>query len=247
MPKSGYAGQGVRGRGGDHLPLSTSTYDNEPIFHTYSIDWSEDRIRWEVDSEVVRTIVPRGTSGGAAYPQTPSRVRIGVTADAATLTKWTTTNASTSAPLKMYVRKVMVKNDYHSPYYEFVDRWGKVGGGAMQTLIRTNNSSNRHYKLAGAMRPKALFDTHKFDSFDDDRMKRKHKHQKKSAVVAAKPSPVRYFEPTGIHEFDSPSELSRPNHRHLKAPLSISSLAAGLAVPNVLLSLLVLGGIVVWV
>ncbi|KAK8164201.1 concanavalin A-like lectin/glucanase domain-containing protein [Phyllosticta citrichinensis] len=238
MPKSGYAGQGIQGRRRDHIPMSTSTYDNEPIYHTYSIDWSEDRIQWEVDNEVVRTMVPQETSGGAAYPQTPSRVRIGVTADGAA------TNASTSAPLKMYVRKVMVKNDYHSQYYEFVDRSGKVGSSNMEPLNR-NNSSNRH-RLGGAKKPKGgLFDIHKFDSFDD-RMNQKHnKHHKKHDKVAAKPTPVRYFEPTGIHESDSPSELSRPNHQHLKAPLYLSNLAAGLAAPNALLSLVVLGGIVV--
>ncbi|KAK7540805.1 concanavalin A-like lectin/glucanase domain-containing protein [Phyllosticta citribraziliensis] len=235
MPKSGYAGQGVQGRRRDHLPMSTSTYDNEPIYHTYSIDWSEERIQWEVDNEVVRTMVPQETSGGAVYPQTPSRVRIGVTADGGAAV-----NASATAPLKMYVRKVMVKNDYHSQYYEFVDRSGKVGSSSSSSS--NNNSSNRH--TLGAKKPKGgLFNIHKFDSFDD-RMNRKHnKHHKKHDNLAAKSTPVRYFEPTGIHEFDSPSELSRPNHQHLKAPLS--NPAAGLAVPNAFLPLLVLGGLAV--
>lgn len=64
----------------------TTTYDrggkhpvNNPIgtFHTYTIDWTKDYIKWIIDGNVVRELKYADAKGGATFPQTPCQVRIG--------------------------------------------------------------------------------------------------------------------------------------------------------------------------
>lgn len=49
-------------------------------WHTYEIDWSEDRINWSVDGEIGRTLRKsdtwNSTNRAYYYPQTPSRVQL---------------------------------------------------------------------------------------------------------------------------------------------------------------------------
>lgn len=66
----------------------TSSYDRgatfpvqTPIdaFHKYSIDWTAERIVWEIDDKPVRTVSYNDplTKGGSIYPQTPMKIKIG--------------------------------------------------------------------------------------------------------------------------------------------------------------------------
>lgn len=43
-------------------------------FNTYAIDWTQDRINWEINGQVVRTLTNPGTG---YYPQSPMQVRFG--------------------------------------------------------------------------------------------------------------------------------------------------------------------------
>jgi beta-glucanase (GH16 family) len=55
-------------RGGTHNVAS-------PLdgFHTYSVDWTEERVEWLIDGAVVRTLGYNGNT----YPQTPMQIKIG--------------------------------------------------------------------------------------------------------------------------------------------------------------------------
>jgi beta-glucanase (GH16 family) len=64
----------------------TTTYDrgayhpvSDPLgtVHKYSIDWTKDRINWEIDGAVVRTLTYDEAQGGERYPQTPMEIKIG--------------------------------------------------------------------------------------------------------------------------------------------------------------------------
>ncbi|KAI6249911.1 putative glycosidase crf1 [Erysiphe necator] len=66
----------------------TSSYDRgatlpvkTPIdtFHKYTIDWTAERILWEIDDNPIRTVNFNDplTKGGSIYPQTPMKVKIG--------------------------------------------------------------------------------------------------------------------------------------------------------------------------
>ncbi|CAO3693057.1 unnamed protein product [Rhizopus stolonifer] len=45
-------------------------------FHTYTVDWSPERIKWSVNGEIVRTKTRNETKG--EYPSSPARVQIGL-------------------------------------------------------------------------------------------------------------------------------------------------------------------------
>uniref|UniRef100_A0A8H7K4U5 GH16 domain-containing protein n=1 Tax=Bionectria ochroleuca TaxID=29856 RepID=A0A8H7K4U5_BIOOC len=63
-----------------------STYDrgafhpvSAPVdtFHTYSIDWTAQKVDWLIDNVVVRTLSYADAKGGSRYPQTPMEVKLG--------------------------------------------------------------------------------------------------------------------------------------------------------------------------
>ncbi|POS75953.1 cell wall glucanosyltransferase Mwg1 [Diaporthe helianthi] len=64
----------------------TTTYDRggfsgvanpQSEFHTYTIDWTAEKLDWIIDGTVVRTLKYADAKGGAAYPQTPMQVKLG--------------------------------------------------------------------------------------------------------------------------------------------------------------------------
>ncbi|KAH3902678.1 putative glycosylase SCDLUD_000261 [Saccharomycodes ludwigii] len=59
------------------FPVSSNTYDN---YHTYEIDWNEERIHWIVDNQILRTLYKRETFDPATntykYPQTPLKLHL---------------------------------------------------------------------------------------------------------------------------------------------------------------------------
>lgn len=80
--------------GGDDLQVQTnyfskgdtSTYDrgayhpvDHPLtsFHTYSIDWTPEAVKWIIDGNVVRTLTYADARNGATFPQTPMQIKLG--------------------------------------------------------------------------------------------------------------------------------------------------------------------------
>ncbi|GKT44172.1 putative glycosidase crf2 [Colletotrichum spaethianum] len=64
----------------------TSTYDrgayhpvSNPLndYHTYTIDWTQDSVKWLIDGALVRELKYADAKGGAMFPQTPMEVKIG--------------------------------------------------------------------------------------------------------------------------------------------------------------------------
>lgn len=65
---------------------NTSTYDRGANFnvdnvldnfHTYSLDWTQERLIWSIDGTAVRTLENTGLTGAYAYPQTPMQIKLG--------------------------------------------------------------------------------------------------------------------------------------------------------------------------
>ncbi|OQV02887.1 hypothetical protein CLAIMM_08006 [Cladophialophora immunda] len=53
--------------------------DPEHKFHTYALDWQPDKLVWSIDGVAVRTLKNNGaTTGSYQYPQTPSRLHLGL-------------------------------------------------------------------------------------------------------------------------------------------------------------------------
>lgn len=46
-------------------------------FHTYTINWTPEKLEWIVNGAVVRTLNKAGLSGCSGYPQTPMQIKLG--------------------------------------------------------------------------------------------------------------------------------------------------------------------------
>lgn len=49
--------------------------NNQNGFHTYTIDWTANRVVWQIDGATVRTLEPANAQG--QYPQTPMQIKVG--------------------------------------------------------------------------------------------------------------------------------------------------------------------------
>jgi len=118
---------------------NTTTYDRmievpvqetQTRMHTYSIDWTAERIVFAVDGAPVRTLNYADANGGKNYPQTPSTVRIGIWAggdptNEQGVIEWAGGKTDyTKAPFKMVVESVRVRNYSPGKEYEWTDRSG---------------------------------------------------------------------------------------------------------------------------
>ena len=66
---------------------NTTSYDraiyypvNTPqeTWHNYTVDWSNEKLDWYVDNNIVRTLQYQDANGGLDFPQTPMNVRLGI-------------------------------------------------------------------------------------------------------------------------------------------------------------------------
>ncbi|KAK6197162.1 Vacuolar protein sorting-associated protein 13 [Pestalotiopsis sp. IQ-011] len=64
----------------------TTTYDRgayHPVsspqddFHTYTIDWTKDYVKWYIDGDLVRTLLYADAKDGSRFPQTPMQIKLG--------------------------------------------------------------------------------------------------------------------------------------------------------------------------
>jgi beta-glucanase (GH16 family) len=130
---------------------NTTSYDRgtyqsvsspQTIMHTYSFDWTKDKIDWLIDGVIVRTLMYADAVGGENFPQTPMRLKLGnwIAGDPATNAKGTIEWAGgdtdfSQAPFTMYVKSVSVTNYNPASAYQWSDRTGsyesiKLVGGS---------------------------------------------------------------------------------------------------------------------
>lgn len=64
----------------------TTTYDRgayhpvaspQDTFHTYSIDWTQDYVKWYINGNLVRTLNYADAKDGTRFPQTPMQIKLG--------------------------------------------------------------------------------------------------------------------------------------------------------------------------
>ena len=119
---------------------NTTSYDRgtyqtvsspQTIMHTYSFDWTKDKIDWLIDGVIVRTLMYADAVGGENFPQTPMRLKLGnwIAGDPATNAKGTIEWAGgetdfSQAPFTMYVKSVSVTNYNPAGAYQWTDKTG---------------------------------------------------------------------------------------------------------------------------
>ncbi|KAI4717073.1 hypothetical protein E4T48_06696 [Aureobasidium sp. EXF-10727] len=142
---------------------NTTSYDRgtyqsvtspQTIMHTYSFDWTKDKIDWLIDGVVVRTLMYADAVGGQNFPQTPMRLKLGnwIAGDPATNAKGTIEWAGgetdfSKAPFTMYVKSVSVTNYNPAAEYQWTDKTGsyesiKLVGGSSGSSSGSSGSSS---------------------------------------------------------------------------------------------------------
>lgn len=76
-PQSNYYSQGILDYNNAKNSTTSDTFEN---YHTYTMDWQEDKIDWYVDDDKVRTLEKKDTYNKTTerydFPQTPSRIQM---------------------------------------------------------------------------------------------------------------------------------------------------------------------------
>ncbi|KAJ5181620.1 hypothetical protein N7449_011767 [Penicillium cf. viridicatum] len=141
---------------------NTTSYDRgttvtvstpEETFHTYSIDWTAERIQWLLDGDVVRTLKYADALNGKNYPQTPMRIRIGIWAggdpdNSEGTIEWAGGETDyTEGPFSMYVESVDIINYNPASAYKYTDKTGaytsiKSTNATTSTNLSSSNSSS---------------------------------------------------------------------------------------------------------
>ncbi|CAI7573289.1 unnamed protein product [Penicillium viridicatum] len=141
---------------------NTTSYDRgttvtvstpEETFHTYSIDWTAERIQWLLDGDVVRTLKYADALSGKNYPQTPMRIRIGIWAggdpdNSEGTIEWAGGETDyTEGPFSMYVESVDIINYNPASAYKYTDKTGaytsiKATNATTSTNLSSSNSSS---------------------------------------------------------------------------------------------------------
>ena len=134
---------------------NTTTYDRggfsdvsspQDTFHTYTVDWTSERIQWIINGNVVRTLTydDPTTLGGKNYPQTPMRVKLGSWCGGCSSSEGTVQWAGgktsfDNAPYVMYIQSVDITNYNPAEAYEYSD---KTGSYQSIKLINDGSSSS---------------------------------------------------------------------------------------------------------
>lgn len=115
----------------------TTTYDrmiyipvanNQAEYHTYGINWTSAAITWTLNGAPVRTLKYADAQGGSRFPQTPSRLKIGIWAaptDKPGVVAWAGGLVDLAkAPYAMTVSEVNIVNYTPAKEYRYKDRSG---------------------------------------------------------------------------------------------------------------------------
>lgn len=149
---------------------NTTSYDRgtyqsvsspQTTMHTYTFDWTKDKIDWLIDGVIVRTLMYADAVGGENFPQTPMRLKLGnwIAGDPATNAKGTIEWAGgetdfSQAPFTMYVKSVSVTNYNPAEAYQWTDKTGSyesiklVSGSSSVSASSASGSSGSASKSA---------------------------------------------------------------------------------------------------
>ncbi|RAH73351.1 glycoside hydrolase family 16 protein [Aspergillus aculeatinus CBS 121060] len=127
LVQSNYFGKGAttpNNRGATH-----DVANNHDEFHTYTIDWTDEQIVWQIDGKTVRVLTPE-TANANQYPQSPMVVKVGIWAggdpnNAQGTIDWAGGETDYSAgPYTMYMKSLKVTDYSTGSSYTYSDKSG---------------------------------------------------------------------------------------------------------------------------
>ncbi|KAL1306264.1 hypothetical protein AAFC00_004353 [Neodothiora populina] len=146
---------------------NTTSYDRaiyHPVdapttkMHTYTIDWTEESVKWLIDGNEIRTLQASEANGGYDFPQTPMRLKLGswcggCSGESYWTKQWAGGDTTfDKAPYLMYVESVTVTNYNPAKSYTWTDKSGSADSikGSNATSISTNIITSTTSKAASS-------------------------------------------------------------------------------------------------
>ncbi|KAE8369521.1 concanavalin A-like lectin/glucanase domain-containing protein [Aspergillus caelatus] len=150
--QSNYFGKGNDtsfSRGGFHYVENADTE-----FHNYTTYWTQEKLEWWIDGNLVRTLKPEDALDGKNYPQTPSNIRFGIwpagdPKNAQGTIEWAGGEVDYDAgPYTMVVKNVRVHDFHTGKEYNYTDHSGswesiKVVEGNSTTVDELNKEPEK--------------------------------------------------------------------------------------------------------
>ncbi|KAI1262781.1 concanavalin A-like lectin/glucanase domain-containing protein [Xylariaceae sp. FL1019] len=147
----------------------TGTYDRglyipctrpESTFHTYSVDWTPEKLDWILDGKVVRTFLASNADKTThQFPQTPSKIQLGLWAGGDPAANSGTRNWAggltnmSAAPFTMFVRNVKITNYHPAKYYNWTDQSGSWKSIKPLNISLPSPSSSTHTSTVTSVQP----------------------------------------------------------------------------------------------
>lgn len=121
--------------------------DTIDTFHTYSLDWTKDRLIWSIDGTAVRTLENTGQTGAYAYPQTPMQIKLGTWCGGCSTDVGTQEWAGgkpdwAQAPFDGYYQSVVVQDYSNGVANAASYSWTDASGDYESIKISTGDSNN---------------------------------------------------------------------------------------------------------
>ncbi|KAI1150346.1 concanavalin A-like lectin/glucanase domain-containing protein [Nemania diffusa] len=150
---SNYFGKGntnVTGTGGDH-PVSGSIYD----LHNYTTVWTQDKLEWHLDGQLLRTLLATDANNTHNFPQTPMTLRLGswvggdTKSQAIGTIEWAGGATDYSqGPFTMYVQSARVEDYSSGKEYTYTDKSGswesiKITAGNSTAAVSINKTPEK--------------------------------------------------------------------------------------------------------
>ncbi|KAI9736297.1 MAG: hypothetical protein M1834_001183 [Cirrosporium novae-zelandiae] len=172
--------------GGNHTTVetnyfgkgNTTSYDraiyydvDEPQskFHNYTVDWTQEAIKWIIDGTTVRTLKYADANNGNNFPQTPMNIRLGIWAGGDSdnsngTIEWAGGLTSYDDSYTMYVKSCKVWDYSTGKAYKFGDKTGswdsieiisgnstvkeELTGSVTKTVKKTWHSLSKNTRIA---------------------------------------------------------------------------------------------------
>ncbi|KUI63424.1 putative glycosidase crf1 [Cytospora mali] len=131
--ETNYFGKGITGTYDRSTSVSPG-FNTTAGFHTYSLDWTADKLTWSVDGTVVRTLLKANCDNNEhQYPQTPAQFHVGVwdggdPSNAPGVIQWAGGQTNLNGfPYTAYVKSVEIVPASNCAYYNYTDTSGSSG------------------------------------------------------------------------------------------------------------------------
>ncbi|KAI5467644.1 concanavalin A-like lectin/glucanase domain-containing protein [Mariannaea sp. PMI_226] len=153
--QTNYFGKGdssTPGRGG-----TSPVVGSQATSHNYTLDWTEKALSWYIDGTLMRTLTYSQAANGAQYPQTPSRVKLGIWAggdpdNAAGTIAWAGGLTDfTKGPYTMTVESVSVTNYNPAKSYTYSDKSGAFSSIKFDKVSGTGTGTTTTKKATTAV------------------------------------------------------------------------------------------------